>query len=198
MSGGTGCSPAKTRSCCCTTSCVTSPACSDSCHMMTADAGKACDPGSTAASRRQSERRRRTPYGGVRRHPHRRPAAALADPAQPSSPPEQRPEHRRHTIRLPVRPRWRGLSRSDWGGHHTQRLSLKMAQWGGSSPRMRLSSSASRCCSVRISPGSSFTPPASKRSVRGTRRVCGSRRVRREALYGLGSEHLRPHDPRHQ
>ena len=48
-----------------------------------------------------------------RRHPHRRPAAALADPAQPSSPPEQRPEHRRHTIRLPVRSRWRGLSRSD-------------------------------------------------------------------------------------
>ncbi len=28
-------------------------------------AGKACDPGSTAASRRQSERRRRTPHGGV-------------------------------------------------------------------------------------------------------------------------------------
>lgn len=74
--------------------------------------------------------------------------------------------------------------------------SLKTAQCGGSSPRMRLSSSDCRCWSVCMSPGSSLTPSASNCSVPFiTTRLC-LRGVRRVAEYSAMV--IQPRDRSHR
>lgn len=63
--------------------------------------------------------------------------------------------------------------------------SLNTAQWGGSSPRIRLSSSASRCDLVRRSEGSLFTPSTSNRSLPPLTTRRWTRGERRLASYSL-------------